>query len=70
MCDSVGYVEQGRKERGMSEYRFIEEVNAKELEIRVNALAADGFVVKSVTQSEDHQAMHYLVCMERPVPHD
>ena len=54
----------------MSEYRFIEEVNAKELEIRANALAADGFVVKSVTQSEDHQAMHYLVCMERPVPHE
>lgn len=59
-----------RKERGMSEYRFIESVNAKELEMRVNALSADGFVVKFVTQSEGHFAMHYLVCMERQASHD
>ena len=54
----------------MSEYRFIEEADVEKLEVRVNALAADGFVVKSVTQSEDHLAMHYLVCMERMASHD
>lgn len=54
----------------MSEYKFIEAVSADFLTGEVNSLAAKGYEVVTMTQSEDETAVHYLVCMKRAVPHD
>lgn len=49
----------------MSEYKFIEATCAIDLEERVNQMAAQGYQVIHMTQSEDEHAMHYLVCMKK-----
>ena len=54
----------------MSEYQFVAAVSEDVLTEKVNSVAAQGYEVVTMTQSEDENAVHYLVCMKRAVPHD
>ncbi len=51
----------------MKEYVFLSRNDCDDMARDVNALAAQGYIVRHMTQSQDDHAIYYTVCLEREV---